>query len=633
MRLGLIRFLSDYAIRGSLRSGPALALVEKPEREVVSMADGCDPVRKRLKQLNEQLAKTEEFLPAGPKVKERVNPAWTRLKRLVEAAQAELQTCRESAQPLTPASAHVRLTKLHCYDENDGSGLAEPYLWVVFFKLDGETVTTRIEGNPLENGGANARLRVEGRATVIGHTSNHRNITEEDVDARDTVPIPPGLGAYETVLKPVIVSHPMLGEQPIMPGFIGCVAVLLEQDNTVHGPLAKGHRALNESVQRVIDELIVTIDGELAKVSLQDLKANPQRIKNEALALVNAALVTKQVEVQNKVLKAIKDDVLPWKWLAGAGDMDDQIGMLTVVYSQQQLQMGGKIIYGRFQKEGDWELWGEASATALAQTTDGSTTVSPGPERMNAIWRKSASDRAAVWSWARADFEKRGAELRVKGFALAQLNAFVLPDGREHFNAIWEKTSSTRPAVWGWARADFDKRAAELRAQGYQLRDLNAFVLPNGQGERFNAIWQKSAGEQTAVWGWARADFDKYAREQAAAGFRLRRVNAFVLPNGQGERFNAIWDKGGGERIAVWDYQRADFDRRERELSSQGYRLIDLNAQLPASGARELFNAVWERKTDDLVAVWGWTRADFDRRAAELSRSGFQLEGLSTFVL
>ncbi|HKO92781.1 MAG TPA: hypothetical protein VJU61_16615, partial [Polyangiaceae bacterium] len=517
-------------------------------------------------------------------------------------------------------------------DENDGSGKAEPYLWRVFFKLDGDTVGARIEGDPLVNGGADARLRIEGKATLVTHSSNHHNITKGNVDAGQTLGIPESLGAYETTLTPVSVSHPVIGSLPIMPGFLGCVAVLLEQDNTVNGPIADGHRALNGAVQKVIDDLIVLIDRELAKVSLKALQANPQRVKNEALRLINEALVTKQVEVQNKVIKAIKDDALPWKWLAGAGDMDDQIGMLTVVYSQQQLVLGGKLIVGRFRNEGDWELWGEIGATPLAETSGGTVTVVSGPERMNALWQKGTGPRTAVWSYGRADFDKRAAAQSKLGLQPARINAFVLPDGKEYFNAIWEAADANRPAVWSWARVDFDKRAAELSGQGYELRDLNAFVLPDGK-EYYNAIWEKTGSDRPAVWGWTRADLDRRAQELSAAGYRLRLVNAFVLPSGQGARFNALWEKTNADRLSVWDWQRADFDRRERELRAQGYRLIDLSAYVPARGAAELYNAVWERAPLDVSTAWAWQRADFDRRATELGNDGFQLEALSTFVL
>jgi hypothetical protein len=54
-------------------------------------------------------------------------------------------------------------------------------------------------------------------------------------------------------------------------------------------------------------------------------------------------------------------------------------------------------------------------------------------------------------------------------------------------------------------------------------------MLPNGQGERFNAIWTKSNEDRVAVWGWAREHFDGRQAELHAQGYRLMRLNAFVL--------------------------------------------------------------------------------------------------------
>jgi subtilisin family serine protease len=198
-------------------------------------------------------------------------------------------------------------------------------------------------------------------------------------------------------------------------------------------------------------------------------------------------------------------------------------------------------------------------------------------DRYNAIWVRNNEDRTAVWGWARQHFDGRAKELQAQGYRLMKLNAFVLPNGQgERFNAIWQRNNEERTAVWGWAREHFDGRAKELQAQGYKLVDLNAFVLP--EGDRYNAIWVRNNEDRTAVWGWARQHFDDRAAELHAQGYRLVNLNAFVLPNGQGERFNAIWQRSNEDRRAVWGWAREHFDDRAAQLHNQGYRLTDLNA-------------------------------------------------------
>jgi hypothetical protein len=107
-------------------------------------------------------------------------------------------------------------------------------------------------------------------------------------------------------------------------------------------------------------------------------------------------------------------------------------------------------------------------------------------------------------------------------------NIVTLP-GPVRFNAIWAKSTEDQPAVWALPRADFDRKASDKQAQGYRLVDLSAFVLP-GAGERFNAIWIKSTAYQKALCGFPSYDFRQRQGTLQAQGYRLKNFDAFVLP-------------------------------------------------------------------------------------------------------
>jgi hypothetical protein len=192
----------------------------------------------------------------------------------------------------------VRLEKIQCLDEGDGPGKAEPYLWTVFFKIDGETCKV------------NAALRLEGRATVITTSGNHGDLLRDEVDAGDNVPIPSTLGLMQTRLKPIYLDAPFeVGGKRIdrVAGVVGCLVILLEEDYTPNDAIARGHEALNQAVQRELDNLIPTLGFSHQEVTDADIDEISNRIGDAVTA-------------------AIEANVTVWEWLRGVGNMDDKIG-------------------------------------------------------------------------------------------------------------------------------------------------------------------------------------------------------------------------------------------------------------------------------------------------------------------
>src|SRR4051812_1199534 len=81
-------------------------------------------------------------------------------------------TAARGEQTMEPLFVEFNIDKLKCIDEGDGSGDAEPYLWIVFFKFDGDTVVV-----DNTNG-----FMLKGTATVIGTPGDHGNLGVAEVD-------------------------------------------------------------------------------------------------------------------------------------------------------------------------------------------------------------------------------------------------------------------------------------------------------------------------------------------------------------------------------------------------------------------------------------------------------------------
>jgi hypothetical protein len=231
---------------------------------------------------------------------------------------------------------NITLRNIHCSDEGDGPGSAEPYLWTVFFKVDGDTVSA-------ESGA------LQGTATVIATPGNHGDLGDpgSDVDPGENVPIPASLGQFTGLVRPIPASG-----GAVLPGVIGYVAVLMEQDRTPDHAIATGHVTLNEAVQSELNALIPTLT--LADLTNLDpvLDALKRRVASQVASAIRRSLSTLE-----KLTTLNNDDTIGTD-VRVIFAQDERIG--TDPFS---LTADPIALERQFRNEGNWTLSGQASVT------------------------------------------------------------------------------------------------------------------------------------------------------------------------------------------------------------------------------------------------------------------------------
>jgi hypothetical protein len=241
---------------------------------------------------------------------------------------------------MTDLNVEFKLDHIHCHDEGDGPGNAEPYLWTVFFKVDGDTLVVNSDGP--------VAPFLQGAPTVVGTPGNHGNLGTTDVDEGDNVAVPAIIGEYRTIMKPIPLTTPFAGVSEVG-GMIGCIVVLMEEDNTPDTAIARGHEALDRSVRDKLAEVLGTLSISKTEPSEEDIAALTEQIGSA-------------------VKSAIGDGVNVFEWLGGLGNMDDQIGSAVFRFSHNDLEMSGGATIPfsrRWDNEGDWELFGHIKATPI----------------------------------------------------------------------------------------------------------------------------------------------------------------------------------------------------------------------------------------------------------------------------
>lgn len=244
------------------------------------------------------------------------------------------------------------LENIHCYDEADGPGRAEPYLWAVFFKVDGDTVVFDIREGKLVTKfqlpfSPVTQINVPPQPTMHRTNSMQGDLGTSMTDG-DNVGIVKSLGTWSTVLKPIPFSE-RIGALRDVGGVIGCVVVLMEQDETKAGDINAGYQAL---VTALRDKLVVL----LSQISIIS-----QKIKDED---IDRAIS----EIGDTVKAAIRSQVSAWEFLSSFGDMDEQIGSTVFRYDHKDMEPRDQFetvvrsFSKRWDNEGAWEISNKITA-------------------------------------------------------------------------------------------------------------------------------------------------------------------------------------------------------------------------------------------------------------------------------
>ncbi|MFT3947574.1 MAG: hypothetical protein QM763_11450 [Agriterribacter sp.] len=244
--------------------------------------------------------------------------------------------------------------RLKCYDEADGWGSAEPYMWTIFFKIDGTTCRL------------NDSLMLEGTATIFTTPGSHGNLGDNDVDAGDTVSVPSAIGEKSMVLTPIPVpdSVKQVGIDDVT-AIAGCIVVLMEEDNVTDDGADSGHSALNAAVQDALNSIIPTLGVSNQQISDDDIKKMADAIQSK----VEDAVKNQQNIFENIWSWLNPDDTIGTKVWKFSGD--DLLSNNPVALQERWQKVWHPVPLGSFQypgywiNNGDWELFGNITTSEI----------------------------------------------------------------------------------------------------------------------------------------------------------------------------------------------------------------------------------------------------------------------------
>ena len=237
---------------------------------------------------------------------------------------------------LKPIRLQIALHTLSLHRKSTRCGNAEPYMWNIFFRVDGETITI------------NPDFTISGKAVFHFSKGSHRNL-RRSIHRDKTLPIPTNVGVWETDLTPIQVPY---FEQDI-PGIAGVICVLMEENNVSNEGAEAGRIALEQQVQKAINSALN--DFEPKVIDITNIQNSIQgyfqsKVSEFAEGIekhVAEAIITRQSLLQN-VWSFIKADAL--------------VGFHVWNFNHRQLSTDGTQHFSHrwnAKKYGDWEILGK----------------------------------------------------------------------------------------------------------------------------------------------------------------------------------------------------------------------------------------------------------------------------------
>lgn len=220
----------------------------------------------------------------------------------------------------------VAFNSLFCFHGSDQSD-SEPYLWCIGFTLDGRTITHAPDSPKLD-----------GAPDFFFSPGSHGSIGGP-MSIGSTRTIPPAVGRFDTTLQPIVLTAG--GRTLEVPGWVGLIAILLEEDATSDEGADAAHAAINNLVRIEMQEAVEDIS--LARLGPEVLQATAAGTSPEAAAsAIFEARIDRLVNriqryARSTAVDAIVSNLSFPSAIVEAADPDEFQGVSVNIYSQADL--------------------------------------------------------------------------------------------------------------------------------------------------------------------------------------------------------------------------------------------------------------------------------------------------------
>lgn len=146
----------------------------------------------------------------------------------------------------------VNLHTLHCITPTDPSGEDEPYLWVYYIRMDGDTIRQSTV----------TPTRLSAAVEVSSGPGQPGNLLVDGVESGANIRIPTNVGAHSAQLRPIVLRGTVGGSERrfFMPGVLFVVAVLIDEESVPRDAMEGAHQDVRLLLKQRLDDFFNALD-------------------------------------------------------------------------------------------------------------------------------------------------------------------------------------------------------------------------------------------------------------------------------------------------------------------------------------------------------------------------------------
>jgi hypothetical protein len=232
---------------------------------------------------------------------------------------------------------------------------SSPFLWTVFFKIDGSSIS-------ITDGGM-----VMGNATFTFSDGDHGDLEVGSVNPGAVIKVPDTLNFFSASLEPIPLPQSLQSVVNMVdePALFGLAVVLLNDGGHISaGGIAAGHAKLNSLVQQAVSDLLQEAGSQLSPPTQAEINAEIQSLN-----------------ISGKISDAVQNAQNFWENLWALTGSDSEIGHAVTFFSQDDFPPGSESQTWSAEIDsqdfGNWKINGSVTCSDQCPAATGAAILAP----------------------------------------------------------------------------------------------------------------------------------------------------------------------------------------------------------------------------------------------------------------